>query len=404
MIAAMTDQEPRGGIMVVDDQPANLKLLEDMLCRQGYCVRSFPRGRLALASAAGNPPDLILLDINMPEMDGYQVCERLKSNADLSRIPVIFLSALTETADKVKALRCGGVDYITKPFQFDEVQARVETQLELYRLQQALQSHTDNLEELVRDRTRELSEAHERLKMLDQSKSDFLNLISHEFRTPLNGLLGVGEIILEELDSSPDGQELRGLFEKSRRRILTILEDALLLTQIEVGAEGFAPKPVSLASILDGAIERTAEFAGSRDVTIEPAPAAAGCVLGAEDLLVRALHALLETTVKFSRAGGVVRLVCKNVSDTIQVRMESCGNKIPAAALRKFFDIFSIGEAITQGGDLGLGPPVAWRILSLFGGSVTVENREPCGVQLTVTFRCARTKDIGPQINGDEHG
>jgi DNA-binding response OmpR family regulator len=389
MIAAVTDQEPRGGIMVVDDQPANLKLLEDMLSRQGYCVRSFPRGRMALASAAGNPPDLILLDVNMPEMDGYQVCERLKSNAELSRIPVIFLSALTETADKVKALRCGGVDYITKPFQFDEVQARVETQLELHRLQQALQSHTDHLEELVRARTRELSEALKRLKMLDQSKSDFLNLISHEFRTPLNGLLGVGELILDEMDSSADSQELRGLFETSRRRILTIIEDALLLTQIDVESQRFASKPVSLASILSAAIECTAEFAGSRRVSIEPAPAVTGSVLGVENLLVKALHSLLETAVKFSQADGVVRLACQSVPDAIQVRMESCGSKIPDAAIHRFFDIFSIGEAITQGGDLGLGPPLAWRILSLFGGSVTVENVKPCGMQLTAGFRRA---------------
>jgi DNA-binding response OmpR family regulator len=389
MIAAMTDQEPRGGIMVVDDQPANLKLLEDMLGRQGYCVRSFPRGRLALAAATLNPPDLILLDVNMPEMDGYQVCAQLKSDAGLSSIPVIFLSALTETADKVKALRCGGADYITKPFQFDEVQARVETQLELYRLQKALRAHTDHLEELVQSRTRELSEAHGRLQVLDRAKSDFLNLISHEFRTPLNGLLGVGEIILDELDSSADGQELRGLFENSRRRILTILDDALLLTQIEVGAESFVLKPVSLASILNAAIERVAAFAGSRQVLLEPAPDVVGDVLGEEDLLVKAMYALLETAVKFSNAGGVVRLACRYVPDAIQVRMESCGNKVPASVLHKFFDLFSIGEAITQGGDLGLGPPVASRILSLFGGSVTVDNREPCGMQLTASFRCA---------------
>src|SRR4029077_3409492 len=113
-------------IMVVDDNPANLKLLEDMLVQAGYGVRSFPRGRLALAAAAQNPPDLILLDINMPEMNGHEVCQRLKSVPQLADTPVIFLSALNETKDKVKAFQSGGVDYISKPFQFDEVHARVE--------------------------------------------------------------------------------------------------------------------------------------------------------------------------------------------------------------------------------------------------------------------------------------
>ena len=128
---------PQGNIMVVDDNPANLKLLEDMLRQHGYEVRSFPRGRLALAAADQEPPDLILLDINMPEMSGYEVCQQLKSTERLSGIPVIFLSALNAIEDKVKGFRSGGVDYISKPFQFEEVRARVETHLKLRRAQQA---------------------------------------------------------------------------------------------------------------------------------------------------------------------------------------------------------------------------------------------------------------------------
>jgi serine phosphatase RsbU (regulator of sigma subunit) len=131
----ITGQKNKGNIMVVDDQPANLKLLEDMLRQQGYRVRSFPRGRLALLAAAQQPPDLILLDITMPEMDGYEVCRQLKSDERLSRIPVIFLSALGDTADKVKAFQSGGVDYVTKPFHLEEVQARVHTHIELRHLQ-----------------------------------------------------------------------------------------------------------------------------------------------------------------------------------------------------------------------------------------------------------------------------
>ncbi len=126
-----------GNIMAVDDNPANLKLLEDMLRNEGYEVRSFPLGRLALAAADQEPPDLILLDVNMPEMNGYEVCERLKSSARLACIPVIFISALSATEDKVKGFQSGGADYVSKPFQFEEVRARVETQLKLRRAQRA---------------------------------------------------------------------------------------------------------------------------------------------------------------------------------------------------------------------------------------------------------------------------
>jgi CheY-like chemotaxis protein len=126
-----------GNIMIVDDNPANLKLLEDMLRQHDYEVRAFPRGRLALAAAAQEPPDLILLDINMPEMNGYEVCEKLKSTTSLSEIPVIFLSALNALEDKVRGFQSGGIDYISKPFQFEEAQARVETHLKLRRAQKA---------------------------------------------------------------------------------------------------------------------------------------------------------------------------------------------------------------------------------------------------------------------------
>jgi DNA-binding response OmpR family regulator len=128
---------PRGNIMVVDDNPANLKLLEQMLRQHGYEVRSFPRGRLALGAAEQQPPDLILLDINMPEMNGYEVCQSLKSNPLLADIPVIFLSALNAIEDKIKGFQSGGIDYISKPFQFEEIEARVETHLKLRRAQRA---------------------------------------------------------------------------------------------------------------------------------------------------------------------------------------------------------------------------------------------------------------------------
>jgi DNA-binding response OmpR family regulator len=135
----LADQSPsrRGNIMIVDDNPANLKLLEDMLRQNDYDVRAFPRGRLALVAAAHEPPDLVLLDINMPEMNGYEVCQQLKSNTSLSEIPVIFLSALNGLEDKVRGFQSGGIDYISKPFQFEEAQARVETHLKLRRSQKA---------------------------------------------------------------------------------------------------------------------------------------------------------------------------------------------------------------------------------------------------------------------------
>ena len=125
------DPPAEPNILIVDDTPANLELLSGMLREHRYRVRAAISGELALLAALNEPPDLILLDINMPEMDGYEVCRRLKLEETLKEIPVIFLSALSETMDKVNAFRAGGVDYVTKPFQLEEVLARVETHLTL---------------------------------------------------------------------------------------------------------------------------------------------------------------------------------------------------------------------------------------------------------------------------------
>jgi two-component system NtrC family sensor kinase len=128
---------PKGNILIVDDTPANLRLLSQMLAEHGYQVRPVPDGPLALAAARAEPPDLILLDVRMPEMNGYEVCEHLKGDAQTRDIPIIFISALDATQDKVRAFAVGGVDYVTKPFQAAEVLARVETHLALRELQPA---------------------------------------------------------------------------------------------------------------------------------------------------------------------------------------------------------------------------------------------------------------------------
>jgi putative two-component system response regulator len=149
-----------GTVMVVDDDEAHVNLMEEMLRPRGYEVRSFQSGPLALAAASEEPPDLILLDIDMPDMTGYEVCERLKSNAQVSEIPVIFLSAMNTPEDRLQGFRSGGVDYISKPFQFEEVQARVHAHVRLRHLQQAFEADNCRLQELVRIQVKKIADAH----------------------------------------------------------------------------------------------------------------------------------------------------------------------------------------------------------------------------------------------------
>ena len=304
------DQNKKTNIMVVDDTIANLKLLEGILGKRGYRVRSFPRARLALTAAAVEPPDLILLDINIPEMNGYEMCERLKADPLLAPIPVIFISAYTEMMEKVKAFGCGGVDYIGKPFQIEEILARVENHLNLRAAELELEQHNARLDELVRLKTRQLEEANARLSIMDQAKNDFLMLISHELRTPLHGLFGVAELLFATYPENAANAELIDIFRQSQERLLRIIEDALLLTQIEVDADHFSPVAIALSPLLAEALKQAAALAASRQIRLPAVPDGLPWVSGDGKLFQKALHALFETAVKFSEAGRAVELVC----------------------------------------------------------------------------------------------
>ncbi|HIK14932.1 MAG TPA: PleD family two-component system response regulator [Leptolyngbyaceae cyanobacterium M33_DOE_097] len=142
----------QGNILLVDDTPANLDLLTRMLTRKGYTVQAVNSGKKALALVELAPPDLVLLDISMPDMDGYEVCQHLKANPKTREIPVIFISALNEVSDKIRAFDVGGVDYITKPFRVAEVIARVATHVTIRRLQKELQQQNERLQQEIRDR------------------------------------------------------------------------------------------------------------------------------------------------------------------------------------------------------------------------------------------------------------
>ena len=278
----------------------------------------------------------------------------------------------------MKGFRCGGVDYISKPFQLDEAYARVETHLKLHDLQRALLTQNELLEEIVAARTRELSAAHGRLTMLDRAKDDFLKIISHEMRTPLNGMIGVSQIVLNELAPSPENAELLQMFEQSRRRLIGLLDDALLLTQIEVDGDEFAADAFSLFFVVNSAVERSKGFAATRDVQLKLEPGDYAQVNGQIYLLVRALQALVETAIKFSEASGAV-VIRPGRQGAAEVVLETQGGAILTGAIPRFFDVFSVSEALTPGGDIGLAPPLARRILNLFGGSRGCGKPGPAG-------------------------
>ncbi|MDY6936680.1 MAG: diguanylate cyclase [Cyanobacteriota bacterium] len=182
----------KGSILVVDDRPENLRFLSTLLIEQGYEVRRAIDGQIALNAARSNPPDLILLDVRMPDLDGYEVCQQLKQLESARSIPVIFLSALNEAIDIVRAFQAGGADYITKPVKFEEVLARVENQLTIRRLQQQLERQNEQLKGEIHDR-KQVETALQQANQALQRSNQALQAANQELQrfTDIDGLTQV---------------------------------------------------------------------------------------------------------------------------------------------------------------------------------------------------------------------
>lgn len=234
----------KANILIVDDTPANLRLLTGILTEQGYKIRAAPNGTLALRAALSDPPDLILLDIMMPEMDGFAVCAQLKSDERTRDIPVIFLSALSEAMDKLKAFSVGGVDYVTKPFQTVEVLARVETHLALRNLQK---SQAQQIAEL----------------------DAFAHTVAHDLKNPLSILVGYGYILIEEL-SDTSNEEIQKCVEaivKTSAKMVTIVDELLLLARVRK-MDAVMLQSLDMASIVAGAQDRLANMIAEHQAKI----------------------------------------------------------------------------------------------------------------------------------------
>jgi CheY-like chemotaxis protein len=393
-------------VLIVDDININRMVLRVAFEADGHTTLEAADGIEALQILAREKVDAVLSDILMPRMDGYRLCHEIRASIGLCDLPiVIYTSTYTSSSDEKLARSLGADRFLKKPAPFQSILTALHEAIamphtaprpEAWQEVEVLKEYSDGLVAKLEKKNIELAEANARLTILDVAKNEFLTIISHELRTPLNGLFSVGDLILAGMPHTEDNRKLQGMFKRSRQRLLSIIEDVLLLTLIDVNSEQFRSSPVSLNAAIGCAVKGATEFADSRHVKFTGPSTNLGFVVGDEDLLARAMRSLLETAVKFSETRKSVDLTHEVVGDITRVIIESHGLTISNTAMPKFFDVFSIGETLTPGGDLGLGPAVAHRILSLFGASVSVENLEPAGIRLTISL-----KGAPPQVGSE---
>ena len=346
-----------GAIMVVDDTVANLKLLDGLLRERGYQVVAFPRGDLALKGASKKPPDLILLDINMPEMDGYEVCERLKADEALKDIPVIFISALTETMDKVKAFSVGGVDYVTKPFQFEEVEARVHTHLELQRQKRAVR------------------ESYERLRELEHLRDSLVHMIVHDMRSPLTGIQGFLQLL--ELQTLPDKatgyvQQAAG----STSALIEMVSSLLDVSKMESGQMKLNLVECDLVAVAREVLTKLDSMKGNRALLLET-PTSVVTVIADPELLSRIIQNLLGNALKFTPDDGEIHIGIALDEERVRVSVRDTGPCIPPEYHEKIFEKFGQVELREnkQKYSTGLGLTFCKMAVEAHGGKIGVDSQ-----------------------------
>jgi signal transduction histidine kinase len=383
-------QSIRGDILIVDDTIPNLQLLSKMLTDEGYKVRAVPSGAMALTAAQSAPPDLILLDIALPDLNGYEVCQCLKRDDRTRNVPILFISALDDEMDKVKAFEVGGVDYITKPFQVAEVVARVETHLNLQLFQDQLRQTNEKL----LTANQQLAQARDEALRANQAKSAFLANISHELRTPLNNILGYTELLQEEATESGSEQYLSDLqkIHHASSHLLTLLNDLLDLSKVEAGKLTFHITTFDVRAAVASVIadERISVEKNNNTFTTEIDPIL-GEMVGDETKIKQILFNLISNAAKFTSNGNVsfaAHQIKRHGKRWIEFRIVDTGIGIPPEKIKNLFDPFvQADESIaTQYGGTGLGLALTKRLCQIMGGSIQMSSELNVGTIFVVTL------------------
>ncbi len=369
-------------ILLVDDQPKNIQVAGSLLASNGYEVEFATDGFKALEWLGEGSFDLVLLDVMMPGMDGFETCRRLKKLPGGMDIPVIFLTAKTDTDSLVEGFDSGGIDYLTKPFQAEELMVRVRTHLEMKQMRARLKDTNKWLEAEVALKTAELQERNQalqialsKLQTLDTSKNNFLKIISHEIRTPLNGIVGAS-YLLKLMADTPDKKEFFDMFEISIKRLENFSYVALQITDLQVNTGRVPRQPVELKDLVDEA-KNIALIEHHHRFTLETNDVQQTIAVN-KVLFVTALIKLFDNAIRFSPQDSTITLQVMQQAEGIRFKLTDQGPGFSEEVLLRKFELFVTGEAHTDKNP-GLSLPLVKFIIEGHGGKIDLYNNPSVG-------------------------
>ncbi|MCC6637106.1 MAG: response regulator [Ignavibacteriaceae bacterium] len=386
----MQHYESKMTILIVDDTPQNIEILAEYL--EGYKIKAAPNGIKALSILeSGVIPDMILLDIMMPEMDGYEVCRRIKENPLTHEIPIIFITAMSEVGDKVKGFQVGGVDYITKPFQPEEVLSRIEAHIVSGLYRRELVNMNNLLEQKVRERTHELQLSKDKAEESSRLKSHFLSLMSHELHTPMIGILGYADALMEELED-PELKELVVNMADAAFRLKETLDSILILSKLESNAVVVRPTLFDLPERLRMLMKNHAISASLKGMDISMVNKLESPTVYLDSALMDIIfNNLVSNAIKYSNGGRVViELYPEKVTDSsfICLKVTDTGIGIPKEKQDVIFEEFrQVEEGVTRNFEgVGLGLSLVKKYVHEMFGVIELQSEEGKGSSFTVKF------------------
>ncbi len=387
-------------ILLVDDTPENLDVLNALLADYKRNVAVNGEGALKIVQNCIEKPDLILLDIMMPGMDGYETCKKLKEDPLTQDIPVIFMTALSDTTNKLKGFEIGAVDYVTKPFEPQELLKRIETHLELAGLQKELKNYNILLEQKVNERTAELQEsntnlleAKEKAEAANNLKGEFLAQISHEIRTPINIMVSYASLLQSDLTEEVDEDMRSGLesITKAGNRLVRTMDLILNLSEVQAGSYQTDLKELDLdLDVLSVVLFNLKETAKSRNLDLKMEVESNETKVVADlYTLIQIFTQLVENAIVFTEVGSINIKINKNEDDNLFVEVIDTGIGISKDYMPNIFDAFSQEESgYTRKYDgNGIGLALVKEYCKLNNAIVEVESEKGVGTTVRVTFK-----------------